>query len=143
MPEPWEIQNDNSEEKLETSVVESPNKRKLDLTNPRDLLVYFTNRFEETHNIPYVIEWDKETSYFKGFMARYGVDAPAIVDVLFDKFKGNINGNIITATGFAKGSKWIQDILFNALWEERNKKNKPSTATGTLNGEDFVNLMGK
>jgi hypothetical protein len=141
MPEEWELQN-NDEEKLESPTVEK-NQRKLDLTNPRDLLVYFTQRFEATHNIPYVIEWDKETSYFKGFIARYGVDASGIVDVLFDKFKGNINGNIITATGFAKGSKWIQDILFNALWEERNKKNKPQMATGTLNGEDFVNLMGK
>lgn len=143
MPEPWEIQSDDNEEQLETPNDEVHNPRKLDLTNPRDLLVHFCKRFEETHNIPYVIEWDKETSYFKGFISRYGVDAPEIVDVLFDKFKGNINGNIITATGFSKGAKWIQDILFNALWEERNKKNKPSTATGTLDGEDFVNLMGK
>ena len=143
MPEPWEIQSDDNEEQLETSNDEVHNPRKLDLTNPRDLLVHFCKRFEETHNIPYIIEWDKETSYFKGFISRYGVDASEIVDVLFDKFKGNINGNIITATGFSKGAKWIQDILFNALWEERNKKNKPSTATGTLDGEDFVNLMGK
>ncbi len=143
MPEPWEIQSDDNEEQLETPNDEVHNPRKLDLTNPRDLLVHFCKRFEETHNIPYVIEWDKETSYFKGFISRYGVDAPEIVDVLFDKFKGNINGNIITATGFSKGAKWIQDILFNALWEERNKKNKPSTTTGTLDGEDFVNLMGK
>jgi hypothetical protein len=140
MPESWEIQNDNSEEKSDSPTVDE---RKLDLTKPRDLLVYFAKRFEETHNIPYIIEWDKETSCIKGFMNRYGVDAPEIIDVLFDKFKGNINGNIITATGFSKGAKWIQDILFNALWEDRNKKNKPSTATGTLDGEDFVNLMGK
>ena len=143
MPEPWEIQDDSSEKELATQKSESPNPRKLDLTNPRDLLVYFSRKYEETHNIPYIIEWDRETSYFKGFMARYGVDAPEIVNILFDKFNGNINGNIITATGFSKGAKWIQDILFNALWEERNKKNKPSTATGTLDGEDFVKLMGK
>lgn len=142
MPELWEIQNDSSEDG-EPQIVETPSERKFDFSKPRDLLVYFAKRFEETHNIPYVIEWDKETSYFKGFMTRYGVDAPDIVDILFDKFKGNINGNIITATGFSKGAKWIQDILFNAMWEERNKKNKPSTATGTLNGEDFVKLMGK
>jgi len=142
MAEPWEIVNDESNE-VESKIVEISNERKLDLTKPRDLLVYFAKRFEETHSIPYIIEWDKETSYFKGFITRYGVDASDIVDVLFDKFKGNINGNMITATGFAKGSKWIQDILFNALWEARNKKNKPSTATGTLNGEDFVNLMGE
>jgi len=141
MPEAWEIQNNDNNE-TEVTNDENSFERKLDLTKPRDLLVYFAKRFEETHKIPYVIEWDRETSCFKGFMARYGVDAPEIVDILFDKFKGSINGNIITATGFAKGSKWIQDILFNKMWEERNKKNKPA-ATGTLDGEDFVNLMGK
>jgi hypothetical protein len=143
MPELWEIQNDDNEEQSNGNIVDFPAPRTLDLTKPRDLLIRFSNRFEETHNIPYVIEWDRETSYFKGFIARYGIEAPGIVDILFDKFKGSINGTIITATGFSKGAKWIQDILFNALWEERNKKNKPSTATGTLNGEDFVNLMGK
>jgi hypothetical protein len=142
MPEAWELQSDEYEP-VESKIVEIANERKLDLTKPRDLLVYFAKRFEEIHNIPYIIEWDKETSFFKGFMARYGVEASGMVDVLFDKFKGNINGNIITATGFSKGAKWIQDILFNALWEERNKKNKTSTATGTLDGADFVNLMGE
>lgn len=141
MPEPWEIHTDDNQQ-ISDNINDVPSARTLDFTKPRDLLIHFTKRFEETHNIPYIIEWDKETSYFKGFMSRYGIDSYEIVNILFDKFKGNINGNIITATGFSKGAKWIQDILFNALWEERNKKNKP-TATGTLNGEDFVNLMAE
>lgn len=143
MPELWEMENDGNQEQGATpSKVDIPEQRILDFTKPRDLLVYFSEKFEKTHSIPYIIEWDKETSYFRGFIARYGVDAKDIVDILFDKFKGNINGNIITATGFSKGAKWIQDILFNAMWEERNKKNRP-IATGTLNGEDFVNLMAE
>ncbi len=143
MPEAWEIQdNGSSDKKIESNVEGSLTQRTLDLTKPRDLLVYFSQRFEKIHNIPYVIEWDKETSYFKGFINRYGVDAADIVDILFNKFKGNINGNIITATGFSTGAKWIQDILFNALWEERNKKNRPAVS-GTLDGENFVNLMAE
>jgi len=106
--------------------------------DPRQLLTYFAERFKEVHGYAYNIEWVKEVAILKSFMERYRLDAGPMVALLFDKYRGVINGGVMTVTAFSKGSKWIQDLLYIDLQQTRIKQeNKPSTE-GLMGTDEFL-----
>jgi len=140
--EPVNYDVDSYDDFVETVVVESKQDliKEIDLVEatPKDLLIYFANRYKEVHGYDYVVEWVKEHAIFKSFKERYGVDAGPMIALLFDKHKGKINESVMTATAFSKGSKWIQDLLYIELQQDKIKEeNRPSTE-GLLNTDDFI-----
>jgi len=112
----------------------------IDLVNAtsRELLIYFSDRFKETHGYAYNVEWVKESAIFKSFKERYGLDAGPMVALLFDKHKGKLNDLVMTATAFSKGSKWIQDTLYIELQQEKLRNENRNSTEGLMNTNDFI-----
>jgi len=134
--------NDSYDEVIEVKVIESKQElvASIDLVTatPRDLLLYFADRFKETHGYAYNVEWVKETAIFKSFKERYGVDAGPMVALLFDKHGGKLNDLVMTATAFSKGSKWIQDTLYIELQQQKIKNETRNSTEGLMNTNDFI-----
>ena len=108
----------------------------------KELLVYFASRFKEAHGFEYNVEWVKEIAIFKSFKERYAIDAGPMIAVLFDKYKGVINGGVMTATAFSKGSKWIQDLLYIELNKDKIKEAEPKpNVEGLMNSSDFLSRL--
>jgi len=105
-------------------------------SDPKDLLMYFSKRFKEVHGYDYVISWVKEIGILKSFKERYGQDAGPMVELLFDKYAGSINGSVMTITAFSKGSKWIQDRLYIELQQSKVKE-EPASVEGLMSSNDF------
>lgn len=110
----------------------------LEDADARQLLLYFADRFKESHGYTYNIEWVKETAIFKSFKERYGVDAGPMIAVLYDSYKGIVNDKVLTATAFSKGSKWIQDILYIELRQQKLKNENRNSTEGLMNTDDFI-----
>jgi len=110
----------------------------LEEADARQLLLYFADRFKDTHGYTYNIEWVKETAIFKSFKERYGVDAGPMLALLFDTHKGIISDKVLTATAFSKGSKWIQDILYIDLRQQKLKNENRNSTEGLMNTNDFI-----
>ena len=110
----------------------------LSSASPRDLLLYFSNRYKETHGFEYVVEWVKEVAILKSFKDRYGVDAGPMIAHLFDKHKGSINGQVMTITAFSKGSKWIQDTLYIELQQNKIKEENKPSSEGLMDTDEFL-----
>jgi hypothetical protein len=112
----------------------------LDLANAdgKDLLVYFANRFKETHGYEYTVEWVKEVAIFKSYKERYKLDSGPMIAVLFDKYRGLINGAVMTATAFSKGSKWIQDLLYIDVQQARIKEETKPSTEGLMGTDEFL-----
>jgi len=110
------------------------------LTAPttHDMLIYFANRYKESHGFEYVIEWEKEINIFKSFMERYGADAGPMIELLFDKHKGKLDNMVLTATAFTKGSKWIQDKLYIELQQDKIKKENRTSSEGLMDTDEFL-----
>ena len=108
---------------------------------PKDLLIYFANRFKQCHGYEYIISWVKEVAIFKSFTERYGQDAGPMVQLLFDKYDGIINGGVMTVTAFSKGSKWIQDKLYIELQQSRVKEEPVIPAEGLMDSNDFLRKL--
>lgn len=104
----------------------------------RDLLIYFVDRYKETHGFNYVVEWVKEIAIFKSFIERYGSDAGPMVQLLFDKHNGKMNDIVLTATAFTKGSKWMQDKLYIELQQEKKKKENKACSEGLMDTDEFL-----
>ena len=116
-----------------------PKESKLDLNKPRDLLIFFAERYEVVHGFPYVISWEKEIAIFKAFLGRYKEDSGPMVKLLFDKHQGIIASNRMSATAFAVGSKWIQDILYSEVQDVKIEASKPPVDTkGLTSSNDFL-----
>ena len=134
--------NDSYDEVIEVKVIESKQElvASIDLVTatPRDLLLYFADRFKETHGYAYNVEWVKETAIFKSFKERYGVDAGPMVALLFDKHGGKLNDLVMTATAFSKGSKWIQDTLYIELQQQKIKNETRNSTEGLMNTNDLI-----
>ena len=134
--------NDNYDEAVETQILESKEDlvKELDLTSAsaKDLLLYFANRYKETHGFEYVVEWIKEVAILKSFKERYGIDAGPMIALLFDKHKGKINDMVLTVTAFSKGSKWIQDTLYIELQQNKIKKENKTSSEGLMTGDEFL-----
>ena len=108
----------------------------------KDLLIYFANRFKETQGFEYNVEWVKEIAIFKSYKERYGDDAGPMVALLFDKYNGVFNGQVMTVTAFSKGSKWIQDKLYIELRQDIIKENEPRpNIEGLMNSDDFLKRL--
>jgi len=139
---PADYDDDSYDEVVEVKVIESKEElvASIDLVNasPRDLLLYFSDRFKEKHGYTYNIEWVKETSIFKSFKERYGVDAGPMIALLFDKHGGKLNDLVMTATAFSKGSKWIQDTLYIELQQQKLKEQNRNSTEGLMNTDDFI-----
>jgi len=106
----------------------------------KGLLTYFIARFKEAHGYDYISEWVKELSIMKSYKDRYGPDAGPMIEILFDKYAGVINGGVMTVTAFSKGSKWIQDRLYIELQSCRAKAQEPKiNVEGLMNSNDFLN----
>jgi len=120
---------------------EAPPWSQIDLASaqPKDLLVYFANRFKETQGFEYTVEWVKEMAIFKSFKERYGDDAGHMIALLFDKYNCVLNGQVMTVTAFSKGSKWIQDKLYIELHQDRIKEAEPKpNVEGLMGSDDFL-----
>ena len=105
---------------------------------PREMLLYFSNRYKEIHGFEYVVEWVKEVAILKSFKERYGADAGPMIAHLFDKHKGVINGQVMTVTAFSKGSKWIQDTLYIELQQNKIKEENKPSSEGLMDTDDFL-----
>ena len=140
--EPVNYDSDSYDEIVVIKVAESKEElvAGIDLANaqPRDLLIYFADRFKETHGYTYNIEWVKESAIFKSFKERYGLDAGPMVALLFDNHKGKLNDLVMTATAFSKGSKWIQDTLYIELQQQKLKNENRNSTEGLMNTNDFI-----
>lgn len=140
--DPVNYDNDSYDEVVEVKVAESKEElvAGIDLVtaSPRDLLIYFADRFKETHGYAYNVDWVKESAIFKSFKERYGVDAGPMVAVLFDNHKGKLNDLVMTATAFSKGSKWIQDTLYIELQQQKLKEENRNSTEGLMNTNDFI-----
>lgn len=109
---------------------------------PKDLLVYFANRFKEAQGYEYVVSWEKEIAIMKGFKERYGLDAGPMIALLFDKYNCLLNGQVMTVTAFSKGSKWIQDKLYIELRQDIIKQSEPKVSVeGLMDSNDFLNRL--
>jgi len=140
--DPVNYDDDCYDDVVEVKVVESREElvSGIDLVNatPRDLLIYFAEKFKEVHGYAYNVEWVKESAILKSFKERYGVDAGPMIELLFEKHKGKLNDLVMTVTAFSKGSKWIQDTLYIELQQNKIKEeNKPSTE-GLMSTDDFI-----
>jgi len=114
--------------------------KELDLSkaNARELLLYFCSRFKETQGYDYNVEWVKETSILKSFKERYGDNAGLMIELLFDKHKGKINDKVFTITAFSQGSKWMQDILYVELQQDKIKEENRPSSEGLMSTDDFL-----
>lgn len=95
--------------------------------SPKDLLLYFTNRFKMQHGYEYKTDWVKDLAVMKAFIGRYGPDAGHLIRILFDDFNGTWNGSALTVSAFSRGAKWIQDELYNQLKLGQQKAQKRET----------------
>ena len=116
--------------------------QEIDLINAtgNQLLKYFLKRFNETHGYEYRPDWPKDTKTLNAFRDRYSVDAGPMIKVLFDKHKGKLSAadGVITVTAFARGSKWIQDMLYCDLQEDKKQKQSFNESTeGLMSSYDF------
>jgi hypothetical protein len=140
--DPTNYDDDSYDDVVEVKVVESREElvANIDLTKatPRELLIYFADRFKETHGYSYNVEWVKESAIFKSFLDRYGVDAGPMVALLFDNHKGKLNDLVMTATAFSKGSKWIQDTLYIELQQQKQKEQNRNSTEGLMSTDDFI-----
>ena len=140
--DPVNYDNDSYDDAVEVKVAESREEfvAGIDLINatPRELLLYFAERFKEVHGYSYNIEWVKESSIFKSFKERYEIDAGPMIALLFDKHKGKLNDLVMTATAFSKGSKWIQDTLYIELQQQKQKQENRNSTEGLMNTNDFI-----
>ena len=64
-----------------------------------------------------------------------------MVQLLFDKYDGIINGGVMTVTAFSKGSKWIQDKLYIELQQSRVKEEPVIPAEGLMDSNDFLRKL--
>lgn len=127
-----------------SSVVEEVVKPGVDLVNieAKDLLVYFCERFKQTHGYDYKVDWVKELAILKSYIERYGQDAGPMLAILFDEYKGLMNSKVMTISAFTKGSKWIQDILYIQLQSTRSKEEETKVDTeGLMNSNDFLRRL--
>jgi len=133
---------DSYEDSVEIPVVESKKDlvKECDLINatPRELLLYFAERYKDTHGYAYVVEWIKEMAIFKSYKERYDINAGPMIQLLFDKHKGFLNDRICTATTFSKGSKWMQDILYSELQQNKIREENRPSSEGLLDANDFL-----
>lgn len=123
------------------SETEAPTTENINLeeAQPRDLLLYFAKRFKETQSFEYSIEWVKEIAILKSFKERYNLDAGPMIALLFDKYNGVLNGQVMTITAFSKGSKWIQDKLYIELNQDKIKEQEPPiNVEGLMDSNDFL-----
>lgn len=133
--------NDSYDEVVVVEKKEKPSYKDINLTSatPRELLIYFAERFKETQGFEYNVEWVKEIAIFKSFKERYTEDAGPMIALLFDKYSCVINGQVMTATAFTKGSKWIQDKLYIELKQDIIRENTPGTSTeGLMRTNEFL-----
>lgn len=109
------------------------------LATERELLDYFRRKFKESHGYEYKIDWLKDTAIFRSFISRYGPDAGPMVRILFENHNGKLNAvdGVITVTAFSKAAKWIQDMLYCDLQEEKKKKVLDNSAEGLITSNDF------
>ena len=124
---------DNYDEEI---VVEVKEPGPWDDTEPKDLLNYFTRRFKEVHGYEYVVSWVKELAIMKAFQERYQQDAGPMIELLFDKYAGSLNGSVMTVTAFSRGSKWIQDRLYIELQQSKVKE-ETVKVEGLMDSSDF------
>jgi hypothetical protein len=133
--------NDSYDESVVVEESEKKSLKEIDLKNltSKELLIYFANRFKESQGFEYNVEWVKEIAIFKSFIERYKEDAGPMVALLFDKYNCVINGQVMTATAFSKGSKWIQDKLYIELKQDILREQTPSPSIeGLMTGDDFL-----
>jgi len=140
--DPADYDDDSYDEIVDIKVAESREElvASIDLVNAssRELLIYFSDRFKDTHGYAYNVEWVKETAIFKSFKERYGIDAGPMIALLFDNHRGVFNDKVITATAFSKGSKWIQDTLYIELQQQKQKEQNRNSTEGLMNTDDFI-----
>lgn len=129
------------DEAVEVKIIESKEDlvKELDLSiaTPKELLLYFSNRYKEANGFEYVVEWVKELAILKSFQERYKEDAGPMIALLFDKHGGKINDMVMTITAFSKGSKWIQDTLYIELQQNKIKEENRPSSEGLMNTDDF------
>ena len=143
---PSDYDNDNYDDIVEadvgvvvpTSTPITNNVVKPVVVTPRELLIYFANRYKEVHGFEHVIDWVKEIAIFKSFIERYNADAQPMVELLFDKHKGKINDMVMTPTAFSKGSKWIQDTLYIELQQNKIKEENRPSSEGLMDTNEFL-----
>jgi len=113
--------------------------KELDLKNatPRELLLYFADRYKEVHGFEHKVEWVKEIAIFKSYKERFDIYAGPMIALLFDKHKGKLNDMVLTPTAFTKGSKWIQDTLYIELQQDRIKEESRVGSEGLLEADEF------
>jgi len=134
-----DFDDDSYDEVVEVKVEEVSKRPELNLeeADAKDLLFYFQTRFKEVHGYEYIISWVKEIGILRSFKERYGKDAGPMIDLLFTKYKGEINGGIMTITAFSKGSKWIQDKLYIELQQSRVVV-ETVKVEGLMDSDDFL-----
>jgi len=140
-----DFDNDSYDEVVEVPEADKkPSNTEIDLVKaePKELLIYFANRFKETQGFDYNVEWVKEIAIFKSYKERYGDDAGPMVALLFDKYNCTLNGQVMTVTAFSKGSKWIQDKLYIELRQDIIKENEPKpNLEGLMDSNDFLKRL--
>jgi hypothetical protein len=131
---------DDSQYVLPESDIENPKELDLSIATGSQLLDYFLKRFKEAHGYDYVVDKEYDRSTFDLFRDRYGTDAGHMVRILFDNHNGKLSATdgVITVKAFARGAKWLQDMLYFDLQEEKKKQILDNSVEGLMAADDFI-----
>jgi hypothetical protein len=107
------------------------------------LLDYFMKRFKDAHGYEYVSDRVRDSVTLDGFRDRYGLDAGPMIKILFDKHNGKLSkaDGVITVTAFSRGAKWLQDMLYFDLQEEKKKQVFKNSNEGLMTSNEFRKIF--
>jgi len=124
------------------SDIESCN-TEIPLVDGYKLQQYFLKRFKEVHGYEFVSADNSDIQIFDDFKNRYGDDAGPMIKILFDKHQGKLKSvdGVITINAFKKNAKWIQDMLYCELQEDKKNNNVDNSTEGLMSSHDFIRFF--
>ena len=113
------------------------------LVDGTKLFEYFKKRFQECHGYSYPADAGNEVNIFEDFKNRYGDNAGPMVKILFDKHQGKLSAvdGIITINAFKRGAKWIQDMLYCEVQEDKKRNLVDTSTEGLMSARDLIRFF--
>ena len=107
------------------------------------LLKYFKERFYEAHGYEYLSDEERDINIFEDFKSRCGTNAVPMIKILFDNHQGKLSAvdGAITPSAFKRTAKWIQDILYLELQEEKKRKIVDNSTEGLMTSDEFLRIL--
>lgn len=105
------------------------------------LLFYFMARYKMQHGYEYMVDKPKDTATVRAFRTRYKEHSGAIIQLLFDKYKGRWGGEIQSTACLSRGSKWITDKLYSEVQEGRKREEERETRGEITSAESFLEMF--